>query len=119
MTARGSGVIVNVSSAPATLGSPGEYVHYAATKAAVDALTLGLAKELGPDGVRVNAVAPGVIDTEMHATMDDPDRARRAAGTIPLRRPGQAEEIAAAIAWLMSPDASYATGAVLRVSGGR
>ncbi|MFI6934344.1 SDR family oxidoreductase [Streptomyces sp. NPDC050287] len=119
MTARGSGVIVNVSSAAATLGSPGEYVHYAATKAAVDALTLGLAKELGPDGVRVNAVAPGVIDTEMHATMGDPDRARRAAGTVPLRRPGQAEEIAAAIAWLMSPDASYATGAVLRVSGGR
>ncbi|WP_030664469.1 SDR family NAD(P)-dependent oxidoreductase [Streptomyces cellulosae] len=119
MTARGSGVIVNVSSAAATLGSPGEYVHYAATKAAVDALTLGLAKELGPDGVRVNAVAPGVIDTEMHATMGDPDRPRRAAGTIPLRRPGQAEEIAAAIAWLMSPDSSYATGAVLRVSGGR
>ncbi|GGJ55524.1 SDR family NAD(P)-dependent oxidoreductase [Streptomyces brasiliensis] len=119
MTARGSGVIVNVSSAAATLGSPGEYVHYAATKAAVDALTLGLAKELGPDGVRVNAVAPGVIDTEMHAAMGAPDRAHRAAPTIPLRRPGQAEEIAAAIAWLMSPEASYTTGAVLRVSGGR
>ncbi|MEV5439796.1 SDR family oxidoreductase [Streptomyces sp. NPDC052682] len=119
MAARGSGVIVNVSSAAATLGSPGEYVHYAATKAAVDALTLGLAKELGPDGVRVNAVAPGLIDTEMHATMGDPDRARRGAGTVPLRRPGQAEEIAAAIAWLMSPEASYTTGAVLRVSGGR
>ncbi|WP_328504032.1 SDR family oxidoreductase [Streptomyces sp. NBC_00457] len=118
MTARGSGVIVNVSSAAATLGSPGEYVHYAATKAAVDALTLGLAKELGPDGIRVNAVAPGVIDTEIHAAMGDPDRARRAAARIPLRRPGQAEEIAAAVAWLMSPDASYATGAVLRVSGG-
>jgi NAD(P)-dependent dehydrogenase (short-subunit alcohol dehydrogenase family) len=119
MTARGSGVIVNVSSAAATLGSPGEYVHYAATKAAVDSLTLGLAKELGPDGIRVNAVAPGVIDTEMHATMGAPDRAARAAASIPLRRPGQPEEIAAAIAWLMSPDASYATGAVLRVSGGR
>lgn len=119
MTARGSGVIVNVSSAAATLGSPGEYVHYAATKAAIDALTMGLAKELGPDGIRVNAVAPGVIDTEMHATMGAPDRATRAAASIPLRRPGQAEEIAAAIAWLMSPDASYATGAVLRVSGGR
>ncbi|MBX9398957.1 glucose 1-dehydrogenase [Streptomyces sp. TRM72054] len=119
MTARGGGVIVNVSSAAATLGSPGEYVHYAATKAAVDALTLGLAKELGPDGVRVNAVAPGVIDTEIHATMGDPDRPHRAAATIPLRRPGRAEEIAAAVAWLMSPDASYATGAVLRVSGGR
>ncbi|MFC4329822.1 SDR family NAD(P)-dependent oxidoreductase [Streptomyces andamanensis] len=119
MTPRGSGVIVNVSSAAATLGSPGEYVHYAATKAAVDALTLGLAKELGPDGIRVNAVAPGMIDTEMHAAMGDPDRARRASGAIPLRRPGRAEEIAAAVAWLMSPDASYASGAVLRVSGGR
>ncbi|MET8246820.1 glucose 1-dehydrogenase [Streptomyces sp. NPDC005202] len=119
MTPRRSGVIVNVSSAAATLGSPGDYVHYAATKAAVDALTLGLAKELGPDGIRVNAVAPGLIDTEMHAAMGDPDRVRRVADTIPLRRPGRAEEIAAAIAWLMSPDASYATGAVLRVSGGR
>ncbi|MFI1167360.1 SDR family NAD(P)-dependent oxidoreductase [Streptomyces sp. NPDC020801] len=119
MTPRGSGVIVNVSSAAATLGSPGEYVHYAATKAAVDALTLGLAKELGPDGIRVNAVAPGLIDTEMHAAMGDPDRAGRAADTIPLRRPGQAEEIAAAVAWLMSPDASYTSGAVLRVAGGR
>ncbi|MGI5452953.1 SDR family NAD(P)-dependent oxidoreductase [Streptomyces sp. CA-249302] len=119
MTARGSGVIVNVSSGAATIGSPGEYVHYAATKAAVDALTLGLAKELGPDGIRVNAVAPGAVDTDMHATMGDPDRAWRMAESIPLRRPARAEEIAAAIAWLMSPDASYATGAVLRVAGGR
>jgi glucose 1-dehydrogenase len=119
MTPRGNGVIVNVSSAAATLGSPGEFVHYAATKAAVDALTLGLARELGPDGIRVNAVAPGMIDTDMHAAMGDPDRVRRAAGTIPLGRPGRAEEIAAAVAWLMSPDASYTTGAVLRVSGGR
>jgi glucose 1-dehydrogenase len=119
MSARGSGVIVNVSSAAATLGAPGEYVHYAATKAAVDALTVGLAKELGPDGIRVNAVAPGVIETEIHATMGDPERPRRTAPTIPLRRPGRAEEIAAAIAWLMSPESSYTTGAVLRVSGGR
>jgi len=119
MSARGSGVIINVSSAAATLGSPGEYVHYAAAKAGVDALTLGLAKELGPDGIRVNAVAPGAIDTEMHAAMGDPDRARRMAATIPLRRPGRAEEIAAAIAWLLSPEASYTTGAVLRVAGGR
>ncbi|MEU6140900.1 SDR family oxidoreductase [Streptomyces sp. NPDC047081] len=119
MTPRGSGVIVNVSSGAATLGSPGEYVHYAATKAAGDALTLGLAKELGPDGIRVNAVAPGAVDTEMHATMGDPDRAWRMAESIPLRRPARTEEIAAAIAWLMSPDASYATGAVLRVAGGR
>jgi NAD(P)-dependent dehydrogenase (short-subunit alcohol dehydrogenase family) len=119
MTARGSGAIVNVSSGAATLGSPGEYVHYAAAKAGVDALTLGLAKELGPDGIRVNAVAPGAIDTEMHAAMGDPDRARRMAATIPLRRAGRAEEIAAAIAWLLSPEASYTTGAVLRVAGGR
>ncbi|WP_329548886.1 SDR family oxidoreductase [Streptomyces sp. NBC_01356] len=119
MAAWGSGVIVNVSSAAATLGSPGEFVYYAASKAAVDALTIGLAKELGPDGIRVNAVAPGMVDTEMHATMGDPGRAEHAASAIPLRRVGQAEEIAAAIAWLMSPDASYTTGAVLRVSGGR
>ncbi|MEV5885950.1 SDR family oxidoreductase [Streptomyces sp. NPDC052020] len=119
MTERGGGVIVNVSSGAATLGSPGEYVHYAATKAAVDALTVGLAKELGPDGVRVNAVAPGAIDTEMHAAMGDPDRAFRVGASVPLGRPGRAEEIAAAIAWLMSADASYTTGAVLRVAGGR
>ncbi|XUL86718.1 SDR family NAD(P)-dependent oxidoreductase [Streptomyces galilaeus] len=119
MTARGNGVIVNVSSSAATLGSPGDYVHYAATKAAVDTLTMGLAKELGPDGIRVNAVAPGVVDTEIHARMGDPDRARRVSTSIPLRRAGQPEEIAAAIAWLMSPDASYTTGTVLRVSGGR
>ncbi|MET9773091.1 SDR family oxidoreductase [Streptomyces sp. NPDC006367] len=119
MTARGSGVIVNVSSAAATLGSPGEYVHYAAAKAGVDALTVGLAKELGPQGVRVNAVAPGVTDTEMHAAMGDPGRARRMGAAVPLGRAGRAEEIAAAISWLMSPDASYTTGTVLRVAGGR
>ncbi|MFG2783651.1 SDR family NAD(P)-dependent oxidoreductase [Streptomyces prunicolor] len=119
MTARGNGVIVNISSAAATLGSPGDYVHYAATKAAVDALTLGLAKELGPDGIRVNAVAPGVIDTEIHARSGDPDRPERLAASIPLRRAGRPEEVAAAIAWLMSPEASYATGTVVRVSGGR
>ncbi|WP_327405598.1 glucose 1-dehydrogenase [Streptomyces sp. NBC_01288] len=119
MTARGNGVIVNVSSAAATLGSPGDYVHYAATKAAVDTLTLGLAKELGPAGIRVNAVAPGVIDTEIHGRSGDPDRAERLAASIPLRRVGQPEEVAAAIAWLMSPEASYATGTVVRVSGGR
>ncbi|WP_318217636.1 SDR family oxidoreductase [Streptomyces sp. SCL15-6] len=119
MTARGSGVIVNVSSGAATLGSPGEYVHYAASKAGVDALTVGLAKELGPAGVRVNAVAPGVTDTDMHAAMGDPDRARRMGAAVPLGRAGRAEEVAAAIAWLMSPDASYTTGTVLRVAGGR
>ncbi|MFD1660275.1 SDR family NAD(P)-dependent oxidoreductase [Streptomyces caeni] len=119
MPARGGGVIVNVSSAAATLGSPGEYVHYAATKAAVDALTLGLAKELGQDGIRVNAVAPGVIDTDIHRAMGDPGRPERVAATTPLRRAGRAEEVAAAIAWLMSPESSYTTGAVLRVAGGR
>jgi NAD(P)-dependent dehydrogenase (short-subunit alcohol dehydrogenase family) len=119
MTARGNGVIVNVSPAAATLGSAGDHVHHAATKAAVDTLTLGLAEELGPYGVRVNAVAPGIIDTGIDARTGDPDHAQRVAASIPPRRPGHAEEFAAAIAWLMSPDASYATGAVLRVAGGR
>ncbi|MGW7457420.1 SDR family oxidoreductase [Streptomyces sp. NPDC054797] len=119
MARAGGGAIVNVSSAAATLGSPGDYVHYAATKAAADALTVGLSKELGPDGIRVNAVAPGIIETDMHATMGDPGRPARAAAGIPLGRPGRPEEIAGAIAWLLSPDASYTTGTVLRVSGGR
>ncbi|GAA4816088.1 SDR family NAD(P)-dependent oxidoreductase [Streptomyces ziwulingensis] len=119
MVARGSGAIVSISSGAATIGSPGEYVHYAASKAAVDAFTLGLSKELGPDGIRVNAVAPGLVDTDMHAAMGVPDRVERMAPGIPLRRAGRAEEIAAAVAWLLSPDASYTTGAVLRVAGGR
>lgn len=119
MAESGGGAIVNVSSAAATLGSPGRYVHYAATKAATDTLTLGLAKELGPDGIRVNAVAPGIIDTDMHAAMGDPDRPALAAAEIPLGRAGQPAEVAAAIAWLLSPDAAYTTGTVLRVAGGR
>ncbi|MFF9590114.1 SDR family oxidoreductase [Streptomyces sp. NPDC014646] len=119
MVTAGAGAIVNVSSAAATLGSPGDFVHYAATKAAADALTVGLSKELGPDGIRVNAVAPGMIDTEMHAEAGDPDRAHTAAAGIPLGRPGTAPEIASAIAWLLSGEASYVTGAVLRVAGGR
>jgi glucose 1-dehydrogenase len=119
LTANGGGAIVNISSGAATLGSPGEYVHYAASKAAVDTLTLGLSKELAPDGIRVNGVAPGLVDTDMHAAMGDPDRPARMAPQIPLRRAGEPAEIAAAVAWLLSAEASYATGTVLRVAGGR
>jgi len=114
----GGGAIVNLSSAAATLGSPNQYVHYAASKAAVDALTVGLSKELAPDGIRVNAVSPGIIRTEIHAVSGDPDRPEKLAGQIPLGRPGEPAEIAGAIAWLLSPEASYTTGAVLRVAGG-
>jgi NAD(P)-dependent dehydrogenase (short-subunit alcohol dehydrogenase family) len=112
------GAVVTVSSAAATLGSAGEYVHYAATKAAVETMTVGLAKELAPRGVRVNAVAPGVIDTDIHALSGDPGRPARVADRVPLGRPGETGEVAAAIAWLLSDEASYTTGAVLRVSGG-
>ncbi len=115
---RGVRAIVNVSSAAATLGSPGEYVHYAATKAATDTLTVGLAKELGPRGVRVNTVSPGIIHTTFHVGSADPDRADRLASRSPMGRSGQPEEVAAAIAWLLSDEASYVNGANLRVSGG-
>ncbi|SEM27194.1 SDR family NAD(P)-dependent oxidoreductase [Streptacidiphilus jiangxiensis] len=110
-----AGSIVNISSGAATLGSPGEYVHYAAAKAAVDAMTVGLAKELGPRGIRVNCVAPGTVWTDFHP---DPERPAKRAPNIPLGRCAQPEEIAGAVAWFFSPDASYATGAVLRVAGG-
>jgi glucose 1-dehydrogenase len=115
MAGRG-GAIVNISSGAATLGSPGEYVHYAAAKAAVDTITIGLSKELAPDGIRVNAVAPGLIRTDIHA---DPGRLARLAPTVPMQRPGEPEEVAGAVAWLLGPDASYTTGAILRVAGGR
>ncbi|WP_405184890.1 SDR family oxidoreductase [Streptomyces albidoflavus] len=116
LAASGGGALVNISSAAATLGSPGEYVHYAAAKAAVDTLTVGLAKEVAEDSIRVNCVAPGVIWTEFHA---DPERPAKQAPGIPLGRAGQPEEIAAAVSWLLTADASYTTGAVLRVAGGR
>ena len=112
------GAIVTLSSVAATLGSPGEYVHYAASKAAVDAMTVGLAKEYGPEGVRVNAVQPGTVLTDMHAAMGDPDRPWKKARVTPLRRPGKPGEIADAVAWLLSAEASFTTGAVLRVAGG-
>ncbi|MER7617436.1 SDR family NAD(P)-dependent oxidoreductase [Nonomuraea wenchangensis] len=109
--------IVTVSSVAARTGSPGEYVAYAATKAAVDTMTVGLAKELAP-GVRVNAVSPGTIDTTIHARAGEPGRAWRVAERVPLGRPGRPEEIAAAVVWLLSDEASYVTGAVLDVAGG-
>jgi glucose 1-dehydrogenase len=119
-TARGGagGAIVTISSAAATLGSAHEYVHYAAAKAGVEALTVGLAKELAAQGIRVNAVAPGIVDTEIHAAAGRPDRAHTAAGRIPLGRVAQPDEIAPAILWLLSPQAAYTTGAVIRVAGG-
>jgi NAD(P)-dependent dehydrogenase (short-subunit alcohol dehydrogenase family) len=113
------GAIVNVSSAASRHGSPFEYVDYAATKGAIDTLTLGLAKELARDGVRVNAVRPGLIDTEIHASGGLPDRAHVLGQSTPLGRPGTAREVAEAIVWLLSDAASYVTGAILDVAGGR
>ncbi|MEJ2479248.1 MAG: SDR family oxidoreductase [Acidihalobacter sp.] len=113
------GALVNVSSRAACLGSPDEYVDYAASKGAVDSLTVGLAKEVGGAGIRVNAVRPGVIYTDIHASGGEPDRVERVKSTIPMRRGGTAEEVASAIMWLLSDEASYTTGSFLEVSGGR
>jgi NAD(P)-dependent dehydrogenase (short-subunit alcohol dehydrogenase family) len=113
------GAIVNVSSAAARLGSPGWYVDYAASKAAIDTFTLGLSKEVAAEGIRVNAVRPGIIETDIHASGGDPDRASRMASQLPMQRAGTPDEIAQAIVWLLSDAASYTTGAILDVAGGR
>jgi NAD(P)-dependent dehydrogenase (short-subunit alcohol dehydrogenase family) len=113
------GVLVNVSSGAATLGSPGEYVQYAAAKAGVDALTTGLAREVVDEGIRVVGVAPGLVETGIHGDAGEPDRVRRVAPTVPMGRAGRPEEVAEAIVWLMSGAASYVTGTTLRVAGGR
>jgi NAD(P)-dependent dehydrogenase (short-subunit alcohol dehydrogenase family) len=113
------GAIVNVGSAASRVGSPGQYVDYAASKGAIDTFTLGLAKEVAAEGIRVNGVRPGVVDTEIHASGGQPDKAARSAPSIPMQRAGRPEEIAEAIAWLCSDAASYVTGALLDANGGR
>ncbi len=113
------GVIVNISSVAATLGSPGLYVDYAASKGAIDTFTVGLAREVSTEGIRVNASRPGLIDTDIHASGGEPDRAHRLAHMVPMKRVGTADEIANAVVWLMSDEASYVTGTIFDVSGGR
>lgn len=113
------GAIVNVSSVAARLGGAGEYVDYAASKGAIDSFTVGLAKELGPEGIRVNAVRPGIIRTEIHVASGDPARVERIGAAAPLERAGEADEVARAILWLLSEEASYVTGALVDVAGGR
>ena len=113
------GSIVNVSSVAARLGGPGQYVDYAAAKGAIDTFTIGLAKEVAAEGIRVNAVRPGIIETEIHASGGLPDRARDLAPQVPMQRAGTALEVAQAIVWLLSEDSSYTTGAMLDVAGGR
>lgn len=113
------GVIVNLSSAAARLGAPGQYVDYAAAKGAIDTFTVGLAKEVAAEGIRVNAVRPGIIATDIHASGGQPDRARQLAPQVPMQRAGTADEVAQAIVWLLSEASSYTTGAILDVAGGR
>jgi len=113
------GCIVNISSIASRIGAPGQYVDYAAAKAAIDTMTVGLSKEVGGEGIRVNAIRPGVIKTEIHASGGDPGRAERIGASAPLGRAGDPEEIARAILWLASDEASYVTGAILDVTGGR
>jgi NAD(P)-dependent dehydrogenase (short-subunit alcohol dehydrogenase family) len=113
------GAIVNLSSAAARLGAPGQYVDYAAAKGAIDAFTIGLAKEVAGDGIRVNAVRPGLIETEIHASGGIPDRVQRLASQVPMQRGGTAHEVATAIVWLLSQEASYTTMSLIDVSGGR
>ncbi len=113
------GAIVNVSSGAARLGSPNEYVDYAASKGAIDTFTIGLAREVAEEGIRVNAVRPGFIHTEMHASSGEPNRVDRVKGFVPMKRGGQPEEVARAILWLLSDEASYATGTFIDVTGGK
>ena len=113
------GAIVNISSLAARTGSPGEWVHYAATKGAIDTFTIGLAREVAKEGIRVNAVAPGLVETGIHAANGEPGRLDRLKPTIPLGRPGKPEEIAEAVVWLLSSASSYVTGSILEVGGGR
>ena len=113
------GAIVNISSLASRLGSPGEYVHYAASKGAVESFTIGLAREVAGEGIRVNAVAPGLIETEIHASAGDPGRLDRLSGSVPIGRAGTAEEVAEAVLWLLSPESSYVAGTILEVGGGR
>jgi NAD(P)-dependent dehydrogenase (short-subunit alcohol dehydrogenase family) len=113
------GVIVNMSSAAARLGAPGEFVDYAATKGAMDAFTIGLSKEVGPEGIRVNAVRPGLIETEIHASAGDAERVDRLKGGVPMQRSGSAAEVAEATVWMLTEGASYVSGALLDVAGGR
>jgi NAD(P)-dependent dehydrogenase (short-subunit alcohol dehydrogenase family) len=113
------GGIVNVSSRAAEIGGAGEWIHYAASKGALDTLTIGASKELGPRGIRVNAVSPGLIETELHARAGAPDRLARLVGGVPMGRVGSSEEVADAVLWLLSPASSYITGVILPISGGR